>query len=138
MQTLNIENIKVGDTAELQRSFTADEVKEFSVLSGDINPVHLDEAYASKTMFGSRIVHGALVSSIFSTIFANTLPGPGCIYLKSETKFLKPIYLNDTVTYLVEVIDIIYDRKKIIFETSAFIDGKKCITGTADLYIPGE
>ncbi|MDV2469862.1 MaoC family dehydratase [Acinetobacter chinensis] len=138
MQTLKIENIKVGDKAGLQRSFSAEEVTAFSRLSGDINPVHLDEEYASNTMFGSRIVHGALASSIFSTIFANTLPGPGCIYLKSENKFLKPVYLNDIVDYQVEVVEINSERKKVIFETRAFINGKTCIAGTAELYIPGE
>jgi acyl dehydratase len=138
MQTLNIENIKVGDRAELKRSFSAEDVQRFSRLSGDTNPVHLNEEYAKNTIFGSRIVHGALASSIFSTIFATTLPGPGCIYLKSENKFTKPIYLNDFVDYYVEVVDVIKERKKVVFETGAFIDGKKFISGTAELYIPGE
>ena len=137
MQILNIENMKVGDRAELKRIFTAEDVKAFSVLSGDINPVHLDEEYASKTMFGSRIVHGALASSIFSTIFANILPGPGCIYLKSENKFLKPIYLNTNIFFKVEVVDILQEKKRVIFKTIAISNEQNCIVGTAELYIPG-
>lgn len=133
---MNIEEIKIGDKVELLRSFTEQDVQHFSQLSGDVNPVHLDEDYAQNTIFKSRIVHGALASSIFSTIFANTLPGPGCIYLKSENKFLKPIYLNVQVLFFVEVIDIIKDKRRVIFKTTAISNAKECIVGSAELYIP--
>lgn len=135
MRSLKIENVKVGDKAELKRIFTAEEVKAFSILSGDINPIHLDEQYASKTLFSSRIVHGALAASIFSTIFANTLPGPGCIYIKSENKFLKPIYLDKTVYFKVEVIEVLQEKKRVIFKTIAISNQQDCIVGTAELYI---
>ena len=133
---MNIEEIKIGDKVDLLRSFTEQDVQHFSQLSGDVNPVHLDEDYAQNTIFKSRIVHGALASSIFSTIFANTLPGPGCIYLKSENKFLKPIYLNVQVLFFVEVIDIIKDKRRVIFKTTAISNDKECIVGLAELYIP--
>lgn len=135
MRSLKIENVKVGDKAELKRIFTAEEVKAFSILSGDINPIHLDEQYASKTLFSSRIVHGALAASIFSTIFANTLPGPGCIYVKSENKFLKPIYLDKIVYFKVEVIEVLQEKKRVIFKTIAISNQQDCIVGTAELYI---
>lgn len=134
---LSISECKIGMTAELEKSFSSEDVNIFSKLSGDVNPVHLDDDYAKNTMFGSRIVHGALASSIFSTIFANTLPGPGCIYLKSENKFLKPIYLNTNIFFKVEVVDILQEKKRVIFKTIAISNEQNCIVGTAELYIPG-
>ena len=133
---LSILDYKVGMSAEIRRSFSANDIRVFSKLSGDINPVHLDEKYASKTIFGSCIVHGALASSIFSTIFANTLPGPGCIYLKSESKFLKPIYLDEEVIFKVEVTDILEEKKRLIFKTVAITRSTECIVGTAEIFIP--
>lgn len=136
MTDLKISNFKIGDNFELVRQFSNKDVKLFSELSGDINPVHLDEEYAKKTIFGQRIVHGALLTSIFSTIFANHLPGPGCIYLKSENKFLKPVYLNQPITFRAEVVNIIVEKKRVMFKTIARANQQEFIVGTAELYIP--
>ena len=133
---LLINEYKMGMVFELSKSFSNEDVNTFSKLSGDINPVHLDEQYARGTVFGGRIVHGALVSSIFSTIFANHLPGPGCIYLKSESKFLKPVFLNESVNFKVEITDILAEKKRVIFKTTAVFRNQECIVGTAELYIP--
>lgn len=133
---LSISEYKVGMTSEITRSFTGADVDAFAKISGDVNPVHLDENYAKKTIFGSRIVHGVFVSSIFSTIFANTLPGPGCIYLKSENKFLKPVFLDQLVLFKVEVIDVIVEKKRVILNTTAISNNQVCVVGLAELYIP--
>ena len=138
MANLDITDIQVGDQAVVERYFSGEDVSLFSQLSCDLNPVHLDEVYAKNTMFGSRIVHGALLTSMFSTLFANTLPGAGCIYLKSESKFLKPVYLNELISFKVEVIDVIVEKKRVIFKTVATSQDKLCIVGTAELYIPNE
>lgn len=132
----SIKEMRVGQTSEITRFFLGEDVDLFSKLSGDVNPVHLDEAFAKTTMFGGRIVHGALLSSVFSTIFANHLPGPGCIYLKSENKFLKPVFLNEAVNFKVEIIDILVEKKRVIFKTAAVFRNQECIVGTAELYIP--
>jgi len=133
---LSISEYKIGMTAELEKSFSSEDVNIFSKLSGDVNPAHLDDDYAKNTMFGARIVHGALASSVFSTIFANILPGAGCIYLKSENKFLKPIYLDELVTFKIEVIDIIKEKSRVVFKTVATSGDKVFIIGTAELYLP--
>lgn len=133
---LPISQYKIGMCAEVLRSFSAKDVELFSELSGDKNPIHLNEEYASQTIFGTRIVHGALASSIFSTLFASELPGAGCIYLKSENKFLKPIYLNENILFKVEVIDILKEKKRVIFKTVAISNDQNCIVGMAELYIP--
>lgn len=133
---LPITEYRIGMKTQLERSFSSEDVNLFSKLSGDLNPVHLDEKYAKETMFGQRIVHGALLSSMFSTLFANYLPGPGCIYLKSENKFLKPVYLDQSITFSVEVIDILFEKKRVIFKTVAEENQQTYIVGTAELYIP--
>ncbi|MFC6204954.1 MaoC family dehydratase [Psychrobacter urativorans] len=133
---LLISDFDIGMSAEIIRSFSANDVEIFSELSGDVNPVHLDSDYAQNSIFGARIVHGALASSIFSTIFANTLPGPGCIYFKSENKFLKPIYLNESVTFKVIITDVLRDKKRIIFKTVAIVRDQESILGTAEIFIP--
>ena len=126
---LPIMEYKVGMYAEFSRSFSKRDVELFAELSGDINPVHLDTDYAKQTAFGEIIVHGAFLTSIFSTIFANTLPGPGCIYLKSENKFLKPVFK-------VEIIDVLIEKKRVIFKTIAISNEQNCVIGMAELYIP--
>ena len=133
---LSITEYKVGMYAEIVRSFSENDVDLFSKLSGDENPVHLNEEYAKTTLFGRRIVHGALASSIFSALFANKLPGAGCIYLKFENKFLRPIYLNEKVIFKVEIIDILQEKKRVIFKTVAVSNDQECIMGMAELYIP--
>lgn len=133
---MSILNYEVGMTTEIFRTFSSNEVKAFSDLTGDKNPVHLDEKHASETIFGSCIVHGVLASSIFSTIFANTLPGPGCIYIRSENKFLKPIYLDEEVIFQVKVTDILKEKKRLIFKTVAITRSTECIVGTAEIFIP--
>ena len=138
MNNLDITQIQVGDQVIAEKSFSAEQVYLFSQLSGDINPVHLDEEYAHNSIFGKRIVHGALLNSIFSMLFANELPGPGCIYLKSEIKFLKPVYLDEVVLFQIEVTDILIDKKRVVFKTIATVQDKLCILGTAELYIPNE
>lgn len=136
MRSIKINEMKIGQVVEIFRIFSGQDIDLFSEISGDINPVHLNDEFAKTTIFGARIVHGALLSSIFSTIFANTLPGPGCIYLKSENKFLKPVYLNEPVNFRVEITDILVKKKRVIFKTVAVFRNQECIVGTAELYIP--
>lgn len=138
MESLTISDIKIGDQASIEKSFSAECVRLFSELSGDINPVHLDEMYAKNTMFGGCIVHGALLTSMFSMLFANKLPGAGCIYLKSDSKFLKPVFHDEFVCFNVEVIDILPEKQRVVFKTSAMVQDKLCIVGTAELYIPAK
>jgi 3-hydroxybutyryl-CoA dehydratase len=88
------------------KKVTEDDVKQFSIISGDINPIHLDDEYAKETRFGKRIAHGILVASHISALIANKLPGEGSIYLSQSLKFLSPVYLNDTIKTKVKVIEI--------------------------------
>ncbi len=98
--------LKIGDTAA--RTFTVSDeiVRGFSELTGDRNPVHLDEEFAQSTRFGRRIAHGMIAASQISAAIGNTLPGPGTIYLSQSLQFLAPVFVGDLVTTRVTVISI--------------------------------
>ncbi|MGA2237720.1 MAG: MaoC family dehydratase [Candidatus Bathyarchaeia archaeon] len=95
--------IKAGDVAVLKRAFSVSEVVEFARLSGDENPIHVDEAYALRSRFGKCIVHGLLTSSLISTVLGTKLPGPGSIYLKQTLEFTAPVFIGEEVTCNVRV-----------------------------------
>lgn len=109
--------LKVGDSAEIIRTFTNDDVTAFAQLSLDTNPLHLDEAYAKSSVFGKCVVHGAFVNSLFSTVLGTKLPGPGTIYLSQTTRFIKPVFVNERVTVRVEVTQIKTDKPIAILRT---------------------
>jgi len=91
------EDLAVGMEASYAKKITNDDVLAFADLSGDTNPVHLDDAYAAGTMFKQRIAHGFLTASLFSTVLGTKLPGPGCIYLSQNLKFRAPVHIGDEV-----------------------------------------
>lgn len=124
--------VKVGQTAQISRKFTAEDVRQFSELSLDFNPVHLDADYAEQSMFGRRIVHGMLVSSLFSGLLGKHLPGEGTIYLGQELQFKKPVYLDQDVTATVEVLEVREDKPIITLATTCVNDqGEVVISGQA-------
>ncbi|MBI3442687.1 MAG: MaoC family dehydratase [Candidatus Sungbacteria bacterium] len=94
---LLLKDISVGDTASFSRIFTRNDVLAFARLSGDQNPLHLDEAYARTTRFGRRLAHGMLVGSLCSTLVGMYLPGKRCLYLSQTLFFRKPVFIGDTV-----------------------------------------
>ena len=100
---IDVSTVVVGQYAEMQETVTPEAVAAFAQLSHDNNPLHMDAAYAARTRFGRRIVHGALVSSYISALMATELPGPGSIYLVQHTEFLRPVFLNETVIVRVTV-----------------------------------
>ena len=124
--------LKVGDKASLTKAFLDADVRGFSDLSLDKNPLHLDDSYAEKSIFGRRIVHGMLVASLFSAIIANELPGEGSIYLGQSLSFKAPIYIGDEITATVEIINIRPDKPIITLSTTAINpDGVVVIEGEA-------
>lgn len=110
------DKFNIGDYAELQKTFTLEDVKRFAALSGDINPLHLDANFAATTQFGKPLVHGMLAASLFSAIIANDLPGPGSIYIHQSLDFKSPIFHNKPVLARVEITSIREDKP--IFELS--------------------
>src|SRR5215204_1972511 len=96
-------SLKVGDSAETRKTIADEDVRAFAELTGDRNPVHLDEEYAASTRFGRRIAHGMLGASLISAVLANELPGRGTVYLSQTLRFTAPVFLGDTVTARVTV-----------------------------------
>ena len=108
---------RVGDKASLTRSFTQDDVELFSLISRDYNPIHINEEYALNTRFKKRIVQGLLTTTLISAIIGNILPGNNSIYLSQTIEFVCPVFLNDTLTAEVEILDIrksVYTLKTIV------------------------
>lgn len=123
--------LQVGDAATVQRTITERDIELFAEVTGDRNPVHLDDRFARQTRFGRRIAHGMLGASLISAVLANELPGPGTIYLSQTLQFTAPIYLNDTVTVHVTVTKIREDKPIVTLETL-------CINQHGEIVIRGE
>ena len=129
---MTFNDLKIGQKATLQKTFTAADVTAFAGISMDVNPIHMSDGYAKNTVFGKRIVHGILTSGLISAVLANKLPGPGTIYLGQELKFTAPVYLNDDITVEVEVVELREDKKIVKLNTTCKNqDGKEVIVGLA-------
>jgi acyl dehydratase len=126
----------VGEEASISRTFTQDDVETFSRLSGDRNPVHLDEEYAKQTRFGGRIIHGMLVSSLISCALGTVLPGPGSIYLSQQLSFRAPARAGERLTARVRVNEWDSVKGKIILGTEVVNEsGVQLIVGEAKLVL---
>ena len=130
-------NLEIGQSASRTQRILAEDVESYARISGDTNPVHLDEAYAATTVFGRRIAHGMFTSGFISAILGNDLPGPGTIYLSQELKFKAPVFIGDTITATVEVIKYRPDRRIATFRTTCSNqDGKLVLEGEAVVIAP--
>lgn len=128
----SIHELKIGDSAQISKKITETDINDFARVTGDVNPVHLDQAYADKTIFKGRIAHGLLSVGIISTILGNILPGHGTIYLSQEVKFLAPVRIGDTITSKVEVMELIPEKNRVKFKTTCTNqDGKLVVDGIA-------
>jgi 3-hydroxybutyryl-CoA dehydratase len=130
------EDITVGMSASFAKTVTDADLVLFVGVSGDTNPVHLDEDYAGTTMFKGRVAHGALTASFISTALGTKLPGPGSIYVAQTLKFKAPVHVGDTVTARVEVTSLVPERKLVIFKTQCFVRETLVIDGEATLKLP--
>lgn len=125
--------LKVGDKVSEKKQFTIEDVEMFASLTGDYNPIHFDPEYASHTIFKKPIVHGPLVLTIITTLFAKKLPGPGSVYLSHDIKYINPVYISDEITVTLEVIEIT-ERNHVIIETTCKNqDGIPILSGIARL-----
>src|SRR3972149_2633474 len=114
----SIDEIKIGDSAQISNTITETVINDFAKATGDFNPIHLDQTYAEKTYFKGRIAHGVLSIGYISSVFGNLLPGPGSIYLSQEVKFLAPVRVGDIITAKVEVIELIPEKNRVKFKTT--------------------
>ena len=130
------EKIEVGMSVSYSQTIIDADVNSFAEISGDRNPIHLDEAYANNSRYKKRIAHGLLTASFFSALFGTKIPGEGCVYVSQSLNFKKPVYLGDTVIATVEVIDIDKIKKRVFFKTVCRVNNKIVTSGEAELYVP--
>jgi 3-hydroxybutyryl-CoA dehydratase len=132
VQGKSLDELKTGDSAQLSKTITEADISDFAKVTGDFNPLHLDQAYAEKTIFKGRIAHGVLSIGLISNILGNILPGHGTIYLSQEVRFLAPVRIGDTITVRVEVTEIIPEKNRVKFKTTCTNQtGKEVVNGTA-------
>jgi 3-hydroxybutyryl-CoA dehydratase len=131
-----LEDMSVGMTEIYSRTVTETDIVLFCGISGDSNPVHLDEQFAKNTMFKGRIAHGMLTASFISTVLGTKLPGPGCIYISQNLKFKAPVRIGETVRARVTVAAVDQDRGRITVSTVCHVGDTQVIDGEAVLMVP--
>jgi 3-hydroxybutyryl-CoA dehydratase len=109
--------LEMGDKATFRKTITDGDISMFAGATGDTNPYHFDDVYASKGRFKKRIAHGMLVTGLISTVLGTCLPGPGTIYLSQTISFKKPVFIGDTITAVAEVTNI-HETKPIVTMTT--------------------
>lgn len=125
--------IKIGEKEIFLKTITESDVYVFAGVSGDFNPVHINKQYAEQTVFKKQIVHGALLNSYISNVIGMKLPGTGTIYLEQNSKFVKPVYIGETISVCVEVLEFVKEKKG-IYKLSTTIfnqNGEICVEGYA-------
>lgn len=132
MKGLTIDQLSIGTSGSFTKTVTETDVYMFAGISGDLNPAHINEEYARKTAFKSRIAHGILGASFISTVLGMYMPGPGTIYMKQELKFLSPVRIGDTITAKAEVVDMVKEKNRVTLKTTCTNqDGVVVIDGEA-------
>ena len=131
--------MKIEDSASHTKTFSDADVRKFAEISGDKNPIHIDDEYAAQTQFKKRLVHGMLTAGLISAVLGTELPGEGSIYLNQSINFRAPVFIGDTITATVTVVKM-HERKPIItMETICKNqDDVVVIEGEAVLLMPKE
>ena len=130
-----ITELEVGQTAEIIRVVDEEAIQRFAEVSGDFNPLHMDEAYASRTPFRGRIAHGALVASYVSCVLGNHLPGPGAIFSGMNIRFERPVRIGETVTAKATVVDVDVKGRKVKLDCVCSVDGETCMIADAEVIV---
>ena len=139
LSNVTIDEMEIGKKATYTKVCTAEDIQLFAKVSGDINPVHLDDDYAQTTRFGQRIAHGMYTGALISAALGIELPGPGTIYLGQELKFKAPVFLGDTVTVELEVESIRQDKAIVTLNcTCTKQDATVVAVGKATVIAPKE
>jgi 3-hydroxybutyryl-CoA dehydratase len=129
-------DLAVGMTVSIQNTVSEQDVIDFARVSGDYNPLHMDEEYAKTTLFGGRIAHGALTASYISAVLGNDLPGPGAVFMELNLKFVRPVRIGDTVTSTAEVAEMIERGYRVKLIVKGEVEGKIVMRGEATVMVP--
>ena len=128
--------LEVGMSAIYSRTITDTDLRNFSGVTGDTNPMHLNEEYAQETYFKKCIVHGFLTAGLLSTVIGTKLPGPGCIYVSQSIYFKAPVYVGDTVYAKVVVTELQPEKHRAVLQTQCLVKEKIVLDGEAVIQLP--
>lgn len=136
MKEACLEDLEVGQSFATTNVVSDGDVVKFSEVTGDVNPIHLDETYAKNSVFGERIAHGMISAGYISAIFGTNFPGPGSIYLSQSLKFRAPVKIGDTVETTVTITDLNERRKRVTLNCECWVGDTVVLTGEAQLMVP--
>ena len=131
-----LEDLSLGLSAERSHVVTEADIAAFAEVSGDFNPVHMDEAFAQTTQFKGRIAHGMLSAAYISALLAGELPGPGAVYMSQSLRFRRPVRIGDEVTTKITVTAIDAEKARVTLETVCTVAGKAVLEGEAMVMAP--
>lgn len=135
-KTHYLEDLEVGMSSELTAVVDDKAVMAFAELTGDFNPVHVDEEFARTTVYGGRIAHGALTASYISAILGNKLPGAGAIFTGMELRFRRPVPVGSEITASAEVAEINEKTRRVTMKVKCLANGKPAVSGNAYVVVP--
>jgi 3-hydroxybutyryl-CoA dehydratase len=131
-----IDDLKPGMSDSFTKTVTERDVELFGEVSGDMNPVHFDEAYARHTVFRGRIAHGMLSLSYLSTVLGMQMPGPGTIFMGASSRFKAPVRIGDTVVSTVTVRDVTAEKRRVVFDFVCKVGDTTVVDGEALVMAP--
>ena len=127
----------IGDGYQFERFISADDVKQFAEVVGDLNPIHLDAEFAERSFFKKRIVHGAFLVGLISKVLGMDFPGQGTVYISQNSTFKRPAYVDTTVTVDVKVTQVLTEERHLVLDTNVLnAEGKVCLNGSATIWLP--
>ena len=135
-RSLTIDEIQIGMRASYTHTVTDSDVKSFAALTGDNNPLHLNDKFATNSKFGARIVHGMFLASFFPSLMCNEITGPGSVYVSQSLRFKRPVYIGDTVVAEVIVSSINIAKRRVFFNAACSVNGRVVIEGEGEAFIP--
>jgi len=126
-----------GAEYKFERYISADDVKKFAEVVGDLNPIHLDVEFAERSFFKKRIVHGAFLAGLISKVLGMDFPGQGTVYISQNSVFKRPVYVDTTVMVAVKVTQVLAEKRRLVLDTNILnSDGEVCLAGSATVWLP--
>jgi 3-hydroxybutyryl-CoA dehydratase len=136
LRILYFEDLEVGLTETLRKEISSSDVVGFAEITGDRNPIHLSEHFAARTPFGARIAHGLYTAGLISAVLGTRLPGPGAVYISQTLNFRAPVRIGDTVEVIVEVAELIPERRRARLSCTCKVGDEVVLDGEALVKVP--
>ena len=126
-----------GDQFKWEKYISAEDVKRFAEVVGDLNPIHLDSEFAEKSFFKKRIVHGAFLAGLISKVLGMDFPGQGTVYISQNSIFKRPVYVDTTVRIEIKITQVLAEKRRLVLDTNILnSEGENCLVGSATIWLP--